>query len=62
MFPNTFQSMSAARCTSAVLAQPERTATSQSRCEFELFGAPTTIIAPTSGATRFTASWRLVVA
>ena len=54
--------MSAARCTSTACGQPERSATSFSRCEFEELGAPTTIMASTRGATRFTASWRLVVA
>ena len=51
-----------ARCTSTATGQPSRSATSRSRCEFDEFGAPTTISASTTGATFFTASWRLVVA
>ena len=42
--------------------QPARSATSRSRWELDEFGAPTTIIASTFGATALTASWRLVVA
>ena len=51
-----------ARCASTATGQPSRSATSRSRCEFDEFGAPTTISASTTGATFFTASWRLVVA
>ena len=54
--------MSAARCASTAIPQPSRSATSRRRCEFDEFGAPTTISASTTGATFFTASWRLVVA
>ena len=56
------QSISSARSTRRVIGQPTRSATSRRRCEFEEFGEPTTISASTSGATSFTASWRLVVA
>ena len=56
------QSRSPARCASTAIGQPSRSATSRSRCEFDEFGAPTTIRASTTGATFFTASWRLVVA
>ena len=59
---NSDQSMSSARGTRRDSAQPERSATSRNRCEFDEFGLPTTIIASTSGATCFTASCRLVVA
>src|SRR6185437_7847135 len=59
---NRAQSRSAARCASTAIGQPSRSATSRSRCEFEEFGAPTTIRASTTGATFFTASCRLVVA
>ena len=59
---NIVQSISAARCTSTESGQPSRSATSRRRCEFDEFGAPTTIMASTCGATCFTASWRLVVA
>ena len=47
---------------STAILQPSRSATSRRRCEFDEFGAPTTIKASTTGATFFTASWRLVVA
>ena len=57
-----FQSMSLARCASTESLQPSRSATSRRRCEFDELGAPTTISASTTGATFFTASWRLVVA
>src|SRR6266699_1531462 len=56
------QSRSLARCASTAIGQPSRSATSRRRCEFDEFGAPTTIRASTTGATFFTASWRLVVA
>lgn len=56
------QSMSLARWARIAIGQPSRSATSRSRCEFDEFGAPTTISASTTGATFFTASWRLVVA
>ena len=56
------QSRSLARCASTETGQPSRSATSRRRCEFDEFGAPTTISASTTGATFFTASWRLVVA
>ena len=59
---NLVQSMSLARCASTAIGQPSRSATSRRRCEFDEFGAPTTIRASTTGATFFTASWRLVVA
>ena len=50
--PNLFQSMSSARSTSAATLQPARSETSRSRCEFDEFGEPTTIMASTSGATQ----------
>jgi uncharacterized protein YfaS (alpha-2-macroglobulin family) len=53
---------SLARSTSMARAQPARSATSTSRSELDELREPTTIIASTLGATRFTASWRLVVA
>src|ERR1700716_2329303 len=59
---NRDQSRSPARCASTAIGQPSRSATSRRRCEFDEFGAPTTIRASTTGATFFTASWRLVVA
>ena len=59
---NRDQSMSLARSTSIALSHPARCATSTSRTELLDSGAPATIIASTSGATRFTDSWRLVVA
>src|SRR6266851_4058300 len=59
---NMLQSRSPARCANTETGQPSRSATSRSRCEFDEFGAPTTIRASTTGATFFTASWRLVVA
>ena len=59
---NILQSRSAARCASTETLQPSRSATSRSRSEFDEFGAPTTIIASTTGATFLTATWRLVVA
>ena len=54
--------MSAACCTSSAFGQPARSATSTSRSEFELLGAPTTISPSQRAAMAFTASWRLVVA
>jgi len=63
LMPSNFaQSMSLARCASTETGQPSRSATSRRRCEFDEFGAPTTIRASTTGATFLTASWRLVVA
>src|SRR6202011_3537843 len=59
---NLDQSRSPARCARTAIGQPSRSATSRKRCEFDEFGAPTTIRASTTGATFFTASWRLVVA
>ena len=56
------QSRSEARCARIATLQPSRSATSRRRCEFDEFGAPTTIKASTTGATFLTASWRLVVA
>src|SRR6185312_12767509 len=53
---NNGQSISLARSTSMAFSQPARLATSTSRTELEELGEPTTIIASTSGATRFTAS------
>src|ERR1700676_5296209 len=59
---NLDQSRSPARCARTAIGQPSRSATSRKRWEFDEFGAPTTIRASTTGATFFTASWRLVVA
>src|SRR5260221_4393513 len=47
------QSISEARWTSSDTGKPPRSATSRSRCELDEFGAPMTIIASTSLATRF---------
>ena len=49
-------------CTSSALGQPARSATSTSRSELELLGAPTTSMASQRAAMALTASWRLVVA
>ena len=56
------QGISAARCTSSALGQPARSATSTSRSELELLGAPTTISRSQRAAMALTAAWRLVVA
>ena len=54
--------MSSARRMRRTIGQPSRSATSRRRCELEELGEPTTTIASTIGATRFTAPWRFVVA
>jgi hypothetical protein len=61
-FLKSLQLTSAAHCMRNAHGQPDFSATSLRRCEFDEFGAPTTIMASTTGATRFTASWRFVVA
>ena len=59
---NCSHGISDACCTRSAFGQPARSATSTSRSELELLGAPTTITRSQRAAIAFTASWRLVVA
>src|SRR5580700_1103823 len=59
---NKSHSTSSARKTRRASLHPARSATSFNLCEFDELEEPTTSKASTAGATRFTASCRLVVA